>query len=73
MTPDGWVVYSLLKGALVVGEALRAASEAHAFAEVVSAFSADVALEARDTDLEGNPIADAQPSHLGPDGHNLAG
>ncbi len=72
MTPHGWVVDSLLQGALEVRDAFGATPEAHLLAEVVSTSPADSALAAGDADLERDPVVDLEAHDLGADGHDDA-
>jgi hypothetical protein len=73
MAPYRRVVDSVLKSALIVGDAFCATPEAHLLAEIVATFPADVALSARDADLKCNPIADRKALHLRANSHDNTG
>jgi hypothetical protein len=73
VTPDGRVIYPLLQSTLKVWNALRAASEAHFLAEIVSTFSAHATLTAWDANLESYPIANCEASNHRTDSHDDAG
>jgi hypothetical protein len=62
----------LLEGALIVRDALRAASEAHLLAEIVPSFPADVALQTRNADLECHPVSKSEAIDPRADGNNLS-
>jgi hypothetical protein len=68
------MIDAFLQRALEMRESLAAASEAHVFADVVSALLAPLALLARQTDLHGHPITRREISDLRPDrGHHAGG
>jgi hypothetical protein len=73
VTPDGWVIYPLLKSALVVRKGLGTAPEPHLLAEVIPAFPADGTLSTGHANLQGNTVAYAEARYLGTNSHDNAG
>lgn len=63
----------ILQGALGVGERLGRRAERHGFANVVAALGAQIAVVAREADLEGDIVAWLQVGDLGADGGDGAG
>ena len=73
MAPNGRVIDSLLKGALVMRDGFGAAPEPQLRAKVVPSLPARSAHSTRHSNLEGNPVAKGKSCHLRPDGNYHAG
>lgn len=73
MAPHCGVVYSLLQSSLKMRYTLRAASESHLLAKIITTFPADCTLSARDADLEGNSVTDGEARDLRSNSDNYTG
>lgn len=68
VTPYCRVINPVLERALEVGERLRAASESHLLAEVISPLATCGTLPTSDADLQGDAVSNYKATHLRADG-----
>jgi hypothetical protein len=72
VTPDGGVIYSLLKRALKVRYTLRTTPEPHFLAKVVPPLSANTTLTTGNANFKSNSVTDFEILGLGAKSHDNA-
>ncbi len=73
VAPDRWMVDSLLESSLEMRHAFRTTPESHFLAQIISSFSANGALAARNADFKRNSVADREAIDLWTNAHNYTG